>query len=216
MTDDKEEGFSIRGLFIKEGDHPDQKQPTKTTSTPTQSSGAAPSLLSISSGATVPTSSGPSARTLEMVAAAQKQIPADNAQLKLDAAMESIKAIEPDAIKRRAMALAMLGSQGISADTIEGDAVEARKLMSDFIATLSSQLKTKRENGVDSVRTQATTLREQATGLESEITKIREKQTKLNGDAEELEAKATTEENSLNAAVTDVEAALTIINSGAK
>ena len=88
--------------------------------------------------------------------------------------------------------------------------------MSDTISTLSAQLKSKREVDVDNVRTQAATLRQQASSLEAEIAKIRDHQNNLNGQAAEFETQATTEENNLNGLAADIEAALAIINSGAK
>lgn len=215
MSGNKGGGFSIMGLFLKDTDD------TGDETTPTQSSAtsSSPTPLSTLAAATpvaAATKTGPSARTLQMLAAAQEKIPADNAQLKLDAAMESIKALEPDTAKRKAMALAILTSQGISPEKVSADAGKARELMAAYLGSLNAQVEETRAADVVKVRADATALREQATALEAEITKIRGQQTDLNTQAGSLETKANTEEGILNALATDVEAALAIINASAK
>lgn len=214
MSGDKEGGFSLKSLFLKEPD--DEAAATSTQSPAPGSSATLLSTLTTATPVAVATKTGPSARTLQMLAAAQEKIPVDNAQFKLDAVMESIKTLEPDNVKRQAMALAMLTSQGISPDKVSADASKAREIMIAYLGTLGTQLEEARAAGVVKVRADATTLREQATALEAEITKIRGQQTELNTQAASLETKANTEEVNLNAVATDVEAALAIINTSAK
>lgn len=213
MPDD-EKGFNIRGLFLRDEDVPEAKESPAGA----PSVGAAPliSTLSTRAPAAVNMTAGPSARALQMLAAAQEKVPSDNAQLKLDAAMESIKTLEPDTAKRQAMALAMLSSQGISPEKVSADAIRAREIMSGYLATLDTQLEATRATNVEQVRASATDLRGRASALDAEITKIRNQQSELNEQASALETKASTEEGNLNAVAADIEAALAIINNSAK
>lgn len=214
MSSDKEGGFSLKGLFLK-----DAEEEAGDSMAPSAAPGSSAPLLSTLATATpaaAATKTGPTARTLQMLAAAQEKVPADNAQFKLDAAMESIKALEPDTAKRKAMALAMLTSQGISPEKVSADAGKARELMAAYLGSLDTQLEEARAAGVVKVRADATALREQATALEAEITRIRGQQTELNTQAGTLETNANTEEGNLNAVATDIEAALAIINNSAK
>ncbi len=213
MSGDKEGGFSLKGLFLKEAEEEADE------SAPSPAAGSTAPLISTLSTAVpagVSTKTGPSARTLQMLAAAQEKVPADNAQFKLDAAMESIKTLEPDTAKRQAMALAMMSSQGISPEKVTADAGKARELMAAYLGNLDTQLEEARAAGVVKVRADAAALREQATALEAEITRIRGQQSELNTQAGTLEAKASTEEGNLNAVATDIEAALAIVNTSAK
>ena len=220
MSGDKDVGGFLKGLIFKDSGEAGSEEPATAATATSSSSGSAPVLLSTLTTATAPVttskSTGPSTRTLEMLTEAQKQVPADNAQFKLDAAMESIKALEPDATKRRAMALAMLASQGISAEKVSAEAAKAREIMAGVITSLSSQLSAKRESAVVSVRAQAASVREQGQNLEADITRIREQQAELNIQAGVFEVNANTEEGNLNGIAADIEAALAIINSGAK
>ena len=220
MSDDnKSAGGFLKGLIFKDtAEEAGSEEDVAPVPVPT-SNGAAPALLSTFTTAIAPVASkaaGPSARTLEMLTEAQKEVPNDNAQFKLDAAMESIKALEPDATKRRTMALAILNSQGISSEKVEADAKKASQIMSGFITTLSSQLTAQRETAVVNVRTEANSLRAQATDLEAQITEIRNKQGELNTQAGVLEGNANAEEVKLNGVAAEIEAALAIIKSSAK
>ena len=220
MSGEKDVGGFLKGLIFKAPEEGGAEESATTATAPSNSSGPAPALLStltvVSAPVTASKNVGPSARTLEMLTEAQKQVPADNAQFKLDAAMESIKTLEPDATKRRAMALAMLASQGISAEKVTTDAAKAREIMAGVITSLSSQLSAKRESAVVSVRAQAASVREQGQNLEADITRIRGQQAELNTQAGVLEANANEEESNLNGIAADIEAAIAIINSSGK
>lgn len=200
-------GSKFLGLFIKPKDTPEEEVPVPAKS------GPAPQLQStqpISFGSGI--NSGPSEKALKMVATAREKIPSDNAQLKLEAAMESIKALEPDATKRRATALAILASQGTSQEKVEADTEAARTIMGQFITQLSAGLADHRSQHVDGVRNEADKLRTQATDLEAEVANIRTKQSALNTQAGVLEADAATKETELNVTAADIEAALAIIS----
>jgi hypothetical protein len=213
-------GFSLKSLFIKDGgDEKADDEGMDTQTVPATTVNPTPPLLSTLSTVAAPVtnskSAGPSKRTLDMLTEAQKQVPNDNAQFKLDAAMQSIEALESDATKRKAMALAILASQGISPEKVAEDARKASQIMSNFISTLSVQLNAQQETAVVAVRTNATSLREQAAELEAKIAEIRNNQTELTTQAGVLEASANAEEIKLNEVAAEIEAALAIINSSA-
>ena len=218
MSGDKDV-FSLKGLFFKAGDEDEtaESQAVAVSTAPSKSAAPLISTLGAATPAGASTVTGPSARTLKMLAAAQEKVPADNAQLKLDAAMESIKTLESDPAKRRAMALAMLqASQGISPEQVYADAGKARELMAAYLGSLDMQLEEARSAGVVKVRADAAALRERATALEAEITRIRGQQNEFTTQAGALETKASTEEGNLNAVATDIEAALALVNTSAK
>ncbi|MEY2665058.1 MAG: hypothetical protein RLZZ480_163 [Candidatus Parcubacteria bacterium] len=206
---DKNEGKGFLGglgdIFIKPVDE------TSEGSAPAAAPALSPQptlISTIAAGATAPvaTSSSSSARALELLKAAQEKVPNDNAQFKLDAAMQSIAALEPDNIKRRAMATAMLASQGISPEKIAEDEKHAREIMAKYLREMSGGLATKLASDVTSVRERAGGLRQQSADLTQQIEQ-------LNSQAAELDKSASDAESELNALNADIQSALNLINS---
>jgi hypothetical protein len=215
MTDKKEGGLldSLGGFFIKPTDESEEVPPT-ATSTPNSVKPTLISTLAASAPISVSTSQqGPSPRSVELLKAAQEKVPPDNAQFKLDAAMQSIAALEPDPVKRRTMATAILASQGVSPEKIANDEKRAREIMAAYLNEVNTQLGTKLSESVTSVRERAGNLRQQATELDTEIARIREQQATLNSEATELDASASSEEAALNALSADIQSALALVNS---
>jgi uncharacterized protein YlxW (UPF0749 family) len=127
--------------------------------------------------------------------------------------MQSIAALEPDPVKRRTMATAILASQGVSPEKIANDEKRAREIMAAYLNEVNTQLGTKLSESVTSVRERAGNLRQQATELDTEIARIREQQATLNSEATELDASASSEEAALNALSADIQSALALVNS---
>jgi hypothetical protein len=151
--------------------------------------------------------SASSKRIADLVAEAQKSVPADNATMKLVLAMASLESVIPDTGVRKEAALKVLASQGISAEDVERGAKEVERAINTRLDVLLRDAETVRERNVASRRTQAQGLRSQASELERRIAELESERSALTNQASELDVQASASEADLDAFKTDLEAA---------
>lgn len=219
----KQKGGGLASLFIRpESEMPRDEGSVRPTARPQptqfEETSGAPEIISslIPGGASVParrksapapqvpldvsTATGPSATVVALVDEVRKHVPTDNPTMKLMEAMKPLEAYLPDPTARKAAALAVLASQGVTAKDVESGAKEVENAIDTCLDTLLAQADQVRGRDVDNRRSEAERLR-------SEVHELTQKIAGLNRQAGELDSQASASETSLNQFKQDVEAA---------
>lgn len=154
------------------------------------------------------TSVGDSHRVAQLVEDVQKHVPQENASLQLVNAMKSLEGIVEDPAARRTAAIKVLGTQGVTEESVMAGNREVAQAIDDRLNLLLSQSEDIiRPQNVTGKRTQAAALREQNAESNRQIEALRAQIADRERQATELEEEATRSDADLNQFKTEVETA---------
>lgn len=168
---------------------------------------SAPSRRSTSRAAPSPASAGDSRRVAQLVEDVQQHVPQGNASLQLVNAMKSLEGIVEDPAARRTAAIKVLGTQGVTEESVMAGNREVERAIDDRLNLLLSQSEDVRAQNVAGRRSQAATLREQNAESNRQIEALRAQIADRERQATELEEEATRSDTDLNQFRTEVETA---------
>lgn len=222
MTSDSGGKRSFLGLFeIEEGPKKSTPKPSASAASPIDMSDGPPREIStlVPGGTSPPTTKRASARTpsptpvgdsrrvAQLVEDVQKYVPQENATLQLVNAMKSLEGILEDPAARKAAALKVLATQGITEESVMAGSKEVQRAIDDRLNELLAQSDDVRQRNVAGKQAEAVTLREQNAESRRQIEAIQAEISERERQAAQLDQEASQNDSDLSQFKTDVETA---------
>ena len=214
----------LRGLFLKDGEGEGDTSQTPTPSVAQTPRAPAPAPIIVTDLLSTPlaprrTSSTPTAsaqanslspQVQALVQQALSAIPASNAVVQLTAMMKNMESVIADPAIRKQAALAALAGQGVTQDTVNAGADEARRAVDKAFDDALLQMDRLREGDLAATRNEANSFRSQASAVDLQIKDLERQKADLESQAQATDERAAQIETQLNDLKSNIEVARTI------